>query len=240
MGKDDLYSVIMPTYNERQNLPLIVYHLVKNFEANKIEFEVVVVDDNSPDGTGDVCVELQRVFGENRIRLLRRPGKMGLGSAYVAGMKVASGNFVFLMDADMSHNPRAIPEFVKRQKEGNFDIVTGTRYRHGGAVYGWNLNRKLTSRVANYLASVMLAPRASDLTGSYRLYKRAVLEDLIARTDAGGYVFQMAMMTTASSLGLSIAEVPITFCDRVYGESKLGPQEIVLYLQGLWKLFLKI
>ena len=126
------------------------------------------------------------------------------------------------------------------QAKGDYDIVTGTRYVTGGGVHGWDLRRKLTSRVANYLATVLLNPRVSDLTGSFRLYKKHVLAELIKNTKSKGYVFQMEMMIRARQLDYSIAEVPITFVDRVYGESKLGASEIVGYLKGLWSLFLDV
>ena len=103
--------------------------------------EVVIVDDNSPDGTQDVVKELQRIY-PGKIKLHARPGKMGLGSAYIDGLGQCTGEFVFLMDADLSHHPKFIPEFIRKQKETNADIVTGTRYAQGGGIHGWDLNRK--------------------------------------------------------------------------------------------------
>lgn len=233
----DKYSVLLPTYNERQNLPIIVWLLVQAFNKEKIDYEIIIIDDASPDGTLDIAKELQAVYGEDKIVLRPRAGKLGLGSAYVHGIKNATGNFVLIMDADMSHHPKFIPEFIRVQKIRNSDIVTGTRYIEDGGVYGWDLRRKLTSRVANYIASVLLRPGVSDLTGSFRLYKKEVLSKLIKVTVSKGYVFQMEMMIRARQLDFSIAEVPITFVDRVYGESKLGADEIVGYLKGLWTLF---
>ena len=118
--------------------------------------------------------------------------------------------------------------------------MTGTRYSPGGGVHGWDLRRKLFSRVANYLADILLNPNVSDLTGSFRLYRKDVLDRLIQMTKSKGYVFQMEMMVRARQLGFKIQEVPITFVDRVYGESKLGANEIVGYLKGLWTLFIDI
>eukprot|EP00128_Syssomonas_multiformis_P015722 Colp12_sorted_trinity150504_noHs@12905 len=141
------------------------------------------------------------------------------------------------MDADLSHHPKFIPEFIKVQTKTGCDIVTGTRYQGSGGVFGWDLRRKLISRGANYLAQVLLRPGASDLTGSFRLYKKPVLETLISTCVSKGYVFQMEMLVRARHYGFSVEEVPITFVDRVYGESKLGGTEIVSYLQGLWTLF---
>ncbi|KAI8921735.1 nucleotide-diphospho-sugar transferase [Entophlyctis helioformis] len=233
------YSVLLPTYNERQNLPIIVWMLSRPLPKRaNLDYEIIIIDDNSPDGTLEVAKQLQRVYGKDRIVLRPRPGKLGLGTAYVYGIESSTGDFVIIMDADMSHHPRFIPEFVEKQQQGNLDIVTGTRYISGGGVHGWDLRRKLTSRVANYLASVLLNPGVSDLTGSFRLYKKHVLAQLIKRTKSKGYVFQMEMMVRARELGYSIGEVPITFVDRVFGESKLGASEIVGYLGGMWNLFI--
>jgi dolichol-phosphate mannosyltransferase len=135
------------------------------------------------------------------------------------------------------YQPKFIPEFIAAQAQSNCDIVTGTRYVSGGGVFGWDLRRKLTSRVANYLATVLLNPHCSDLTGSFRLYKRAVIEDIMASIQGLGYVFQMEILVRARMKQYSIAEVPITFVDRIYGESKLGAGEIVAYLKGLLNLF---
>lgn len=231
------YSVILPTYNERQNLPILVWMLAKMFEENKLEWEVIIVDDASPDGTLDVAKKLVRVYGKEHIILRPRTGKLGLGTAYVHGLESVTSDFVIIMDADFSHHPEAIPEFIAKQKTESFDIVTGTRYKGNGGVYGWDLKRKLVSRGANFLASTLLRPHVSDLTGSFRLYKKEVLQKIISVTQSKGYVFQMEMMVRARSLGFTIGEVPISFVDRVYGESKLGGDEIVQYLRGVWMLF---
>ncbi|CAO3615543.1 unnamed protein product [Cunninghamella echinulata] len=231
------YSVLLPTYNERENLPIITWLLAKTFTEQKIDWEIVIVDDGSPDGTQDVAKELQKVYGEERIQLRPRAGKLGLGTAYVHGLQFATGNFIIIMDADFSHHPKFIPQMIKLQADNNYDIVSGTRYLPGGGVYGWDLKRKLVSRGANYLATLLLRPKASDLTGSFRLYKKDVLYQLINATLAKGYVFQMEMIVRARQFNYTVGEVPITFVDRVYGESKMGVSEITQYAQGVWRLF---
>jgi dolichol-phosphate mannosyltransferase len=202
------------------------------------------VDDGSPDGTLEVAKQLQRLWGPTRIVLKPRAGKLGLGTAYVHGLQYSSGNFVVIMDADLSHHPKFIPEMIRIQKETNADIVTGTRYAKSGnmrgGVYGWNLFRKFTSRTANLIADVMLMPGVSDLTGSFRLYKKSVLEKVITSTQSKGYTFQMEMMVRAKAMGYKVEECPITFVDRLYGESKLGGDEIVEYLKGVFLLWLKV
>ncbi|EEC49061.1 dolichyl-phosphate mannosyltransferase [Phaeodactylum tricornutum CCAP 1055/1] len=232
-----LYSVILPTYNERENLPIIFYLLHKTFEACKLRFEVVVVDDNSPDGTKSVAEAIQKSYGNELVTIVSRAGKLGLGSAYVAGLKSARGDRIVLMDADLSHHPSAIPDMIRVMDEKKCEIVTGTRYRKGGGVAGWDTKRKLTSKGANVLADFLLNPGVSDLTGSFRLYRRDILEQILPKVKSTGYSFQMEIVVLAKKMGCVIEEIPITFVDRLYGESKLGPREIVLYLKGLVHLF---
>uniref|UniRef100_A0A7N5KH84 Dolichol-phosphate mannosyltransferase subunit 1 n=1 Tax=Ailuropoda melanoleuca TaxID=9646 RepID=A0A7N5KH84_AILME len=212
--RQDKYSVLLPTYNERENLPLIVWLLVKSFSESGINYEIIIIDDGSPDGTRDVAEQLEKIYGSDKILLRPREKKLGLGTAYIHGMKHATGNYIIIMDADLSHHPKFIPEFIRKQKEGNFDIVSGTRYKGNGGVYGWDLKRKII-----------------------RLYRKEVLQKLIEKCVSKGYVFQMEMIVRARQLNYTIGEVPISFVDRVYGESKLGGNEIVSFLKGLLTLF---
>jgi dolichol-phosphate mannosyltransferase len=217
--------------------------IVKN-QISNLDWEVIIVDDGSPDGTQDIAKQLQKVWGTDRILLKPRAGKLGLGTAYVHGLQFVTGNYVIIMDADFSHHPKYIPKMIEIQKESNADIVTGTRYaKRGdlkGGVYGWDLIRKFTSRGANLIADTMLMPGVSDLTGSFRLYKKSVLEKVITSTESKGYSFQMEMIVRAKALGYKVEECPITFVDRLYGDSKLGGDEIVGYLKGVFMLWLKV
>ncbi|KAK0370363.1 dolichol-phosphate mannosyltransferase [Colletotrichum limetticola] len=257
------YSVILPTYNERRNLPIVAWLLNRTFTQHpdsyrlyrkpcleislltnmphnsKLEWELIIVDDGSPDGTQEVANQLVKAYAPHVI-LKTRTGKLGLGTAYVHGLQFVTGNFVIIMDADFSHHPKFIPQMVARQKEGNYDIVTGTRYAGNGGVYGWDLKRKFVSRGANLFADTVLRPGVSDLTGSFRLYKKSVLDKVISSTESKGYTFQMEMMVRAKAMGCSVAEVPITFVDRVYGDSKLGGDEIVEYAKGVLSLWAKV
>ena len=194
-----------------------------------LDWEVIVVDDGSPDGTLAVAEQLQKLYTSKRIVLKPRAGKLGLGTAYVHGLKYATGNFVVIMDADFSHHPKFLPSMIEIQRRGNHDIVTGTRYAGNGGVFGWDLKRKMVSKGANLFADTVLSPGVSDLTGSFRLYKREVLEAVIGSTESKGYTFQMELMVRAKASGYTVAECPISFVDRVYGESKLGGDEIVEY-----------
>lgn len=133
--------------------------------------------------------------------------------------------------------PKFIAEFIKKQESQDFDVVSGTRYVGSGGVFGWDFKRKLVSRGANFVTQLLLRPGASDLTGSFRLYKKDVLQTLINSCVSKGYVFQMEMIIRARQLNFTVGEVPITFVDRVYGESKLGGSEIVQFVKGLLYLF---
>uniref|UniRef100_M4EAL9 Dolichol-phosphate mannosyltransferase subunit 1 n=1 Tax=Brassica campestris TaxID=3711 RepID=M4EAL9_BRACM len=197
-----------------------------------VDFEIIVVDDGSHDGTQEIVKQLQDLYGEGRIVSTiteARAKKLGLGTAYIHGLKHATGDFVVIMDADLSHHKRL---------ETNASIVTGTGYVKGGGVHGWNLMRKLTSRGANVLAQTLLWPGVSDLTGSFKLYKKLVFEDVISSCVSKGCVFQIEMIVRATRKGYYIEEVPITFVDRVFGTSKLEGSEIVEYLKGLVYLLL--
>ncbi|CAM9570104.1 unnamed protein product, partial [Ectocarpus fasciculatus] len=228
----DLYSVILPTYNERENLPLIVCMLDRAFYSINKKYEIIIVEDNSPDGTIEAAKQLQKIYGAEKINIHSRPGKMGLGSAYIDGLTKCKGDFVFLMDADMSHHPKFIPEFIRCvQQATDCDVVTATRYANGGGVAGWDIKRVLMSRGANLLANLLLNTGVSDLTGSFRLYKRDVFDDLIRSVKGKTYVFQMEIILRAISKGHTLEEVPIMFVDRIYGSSKLGAMEIVSYLK---------
>mmetsp|Transcript_23096 Transcript_23096/g.54590 ORF Transcript_23096/g.54590 Transcript_23096/m.54590 type:complete len:237 (-) Transcript_23096:203-913(-) len=232
-----LYSVILPTYNERDNLPIIYYLLDKIFEEEKLSYEVVIVDDSSPDNTLEVAQAIRDSYGENHVRIVSRKGKLGLGTAYIAGLKAAKGDRIILMDADLSHHPKFIPQMIEKMDATKVEIVTGTRYAHGGGAYGWDFRRKLTSKGANFLADFLLNPGVSDLTGSFRLYEREVLEQILPQIQCKGYAFQMEIIVRSKKAGFQVEEVPITFVDRIYGESKLGTKEIVMYIQGLMQLF---
>lgn len=237
LSKGDKYSILLPTYNEVENLPIIIWLIVKYMDESELAYEIIVIDDGSPDGTLDMARQLQKLYGEEKIVLRPREKKLGLGTAYMHGIKHATGNFIVLMDADLSHHPKFIPKMIEQQRYLDLDIVTGTRYAQGGGVYGWDFKRKLISRGANFLTQILLRPGVSDLTGSFRLYKKDVLERLIQSCVSKGYVFQMEMIVRARQYKFTIGEVPISFVDRVYGESKLGGSEIFQFAKGLLYLF---
>eukprot|EP00835_Amoeboradix_gromovi_P000779 NODE_29_length_33183_cov_0.333666.p13 type:complete len:225 gc:universal NODE_29_length_33183_cov_0.333666:28470-27796(-) len=198
-------SVLLPTYNEKENLPIIILLLIRTFRKNNLDYEIIIIDDGSPDGTGEIAEKLANIY-ENII-VKHRKGKLGLGTAYVYGLQFSTGTHVVILDADFSHHPKFIPKMIKMAITFNYDIITGTRYHSDGGIHGWDWKRKLTSRGANFLATILLNPNVSDLTGSFRLYKRPVLEKLVTATKSKGYVFQMEMMVRARELGYTIGEV---------------------------------
>lgn len=217
-------TVVLPTYNEAENLERMVDALLA-LELPDIEPSVLVVDDNSPDGTGDIADRLAEAHA-GRVSVLHRAGKEGLGKAYVHGFSVAleqGAELVLQMDCDFSHQPHDIPRLVAALPHG--DMVLGSRFAPGGKVdENWAWYRKLLTWFANSLYVRMILGRvAADATGGFRLWKRATLlaMDLPERIKSNGYVFQVEMAYVASKLGFTIHEIPIEFPDRVAGESKM-------------------
>lgn len=223
-----LVSIVIPTYNERQNLPRLVAAIAENVPWN---YEIIVVDDSSPDGTSDLVRDLARTYP---VRLLSRPEKSGLGSAYRDGFALAKGDIVFEMDADLSHDPRFIPDLVQAIMDGA-DVAVGSRYIDRGHVVGWSTYRRLVSGVGNTLARVMLRVGVRDLTSGYRCYARNAV-DLVQDVRSDGYAFQVESLYVARKRGMRITEVPIVFENRTVGKSKLGPSEFARFLQTLLRL----
>jgi len=220
-------------------LPVIVSLINKTLTQNNIDYEIIIVDDGSPDGTAKVARQLEKAY-PHRVILKERTGKLGLGTAYIHALNFVSGNFVIIMDADFSHHPKFIPEMIRKQATKDYDIVTGTRYAGDGGVFGWDLKRKMISKGANIFADTLLQPGVSDLTGSFRLYKKDVLQNAITKVQSKGYVFQMELIVLAKSMGYTVGEVPISFVDRVYGDSKMSGDEIIQYVTGVLSLWRRV
>ncbi|ORM41609.1 putative dolichol-phosphate mannosyltransferase [Babesia sp. Xinjiang] len=231
-------SVILATYNEKDNLPYIIYMLLDVLRTQDVDYEILLVDDNSPDGTADVYAHLQALYPSAPLKALLRRNKMGLGSAYMDGLRYTRYDFILILDADLSHHPKYIEQMIKLQRTGNYDIVSGTRYAPGGGASGWSLKRIIFSNTANILARLLLRPILSDLTGSFRLYRRTLFETVLRDIESKGYTFQMEIALRAEKqLNARIAEVPIIFLERIYGSSKLGLMEIFGFLKGLFRMF---
>jgi len=212
--------VIIPTFNELENLPLIIDRLLT---AEPQRVNVLVVDDSSPDGTGDKAEEL--AANDDRIHVMHREGKGGLAGAYVAGFKWGlERDYEILceMDADGSHAPEQLHLLLDRIDNGA-EMVLGSRYVRGGKTVNWPVSRQLLSRGGNIYSSLALGAGLSDITGGYRAYRRDVLEEIDLDTlGVAGYVFQVDLAFRAVELGFDVREVPITFTERELGESKMS------------------
>jgi dolichol-phosphate mannosyltransferase len=224
--------VVIPTYNESENILKIVPEVLNQSP----EIDVLVVDDNSPDGTARLVKgEMEK---NPRVHLIERTGKMGLGTAYLAGFKFAIARgyeFVFEMDADHSHDPREIPAFLKAAE--NADLVLGSRYTNGVRVLNWPIKRLLLSYFANVYTRFMTGLPLHDATGGFKCFRRRVLEAIaLDRVRSNGYAFQIEMSYKAWKKGFRIVETPIVFLDRRSGKSKMSKQIVHEAFFMLWKL----
>jgi len=226
-------TVIVPTYNEKENIEALVTQLL----ALPTGVRVIVVDDNSPDGTGEIADQLAKRSG-GRVGVVHRASKLGLGTAYIAGFKRAladGANLICTMDADFSHNPRYIPDVVDKIGQG-YDLVIGSRYVRGGGS-NHNLVRQLFSWGANTITRVMLGLHARDTTAGFRCYRRKVLESLdLDSIESSGYSFLFEMLFSVERRGWRVGEVPIFYEDRLLGASKISKSEIIESLRTVLRL----
>lgn len=227
--------VVVPTYNERVNLPLIVPQIL----AQDPRIEVLVVDDNSPDGTGALADQL--AAADPRVHVLHRPGKGGLGKAYLAGFRWALDqgyDLIFEMDADFSHDPKFLPAFLDAAREA--DLVIGSRYKTGVNVINWPISRLLLSLGANQYARWATGLPLTDSTGGFKCFRRPVLAALeFERVRSNGYSFQIEMSFRAWKKGFRLVEIPIVFTDRVEGQSKMNGRIVREAIWMVWWLRLK-
>ncbi|MBU2445558.1 MAG: polyprenol monophosphomannose synthase [Bacteroidetes bacterium] len=228
--------IIIPTYNESENIAKIIPAILK---YSKGEVDIAVVDDNSPDGTADVVRNFQKEH-ENII-LINRLKKEGLGKAYVAGFEYALKNgyeFIFEMDADYSHDPKEINNFLKKIKD--FDLVIGSRYVQGVRVLNWPLRRLFLSVFANLYTKIITGMPIYDATGGFKCFRRKVLESIdLRKIKSNGYAFQIEMNYKAFKKGFKITEMPIVFVDRIKGHSKMSRKIVWEAAWMVWKLRIK-
>ncbi|UCF19541.1 MAG: polyprenol monophosphomannose synthase [Gemmatimonadota bacterium] len=224
--------IVMPTYNERENLPVIVPRALGQDPG----IEILIVDDNSPDGTGELADQLARA--DQRVHVLHRAGKQGLGTAYLAGFKWALARgyeYVFEMDSDFSHNPDHIPEFLEAAKRN--DLVLGSRYLRGVTVVNWPMSRLLLSYFANKYSRIVTGLPFSDTTGGFKCYRRKVLEQInLDAIRSEGYSFQIETTFRAWRRGFRITEIKIIFTDRTEGTSKMSGKIIREAIWRVWAL----
>lgn len=225
--------IVIPTYNEKDNLGILIE---KIFSLKIPELSLLIVDDNSPDGTANLAAEFSKKYP---IQIMRRQEKTGLGKAYVAGFNEIlrqdqKPDFIIQMDADLSHNPEIIPKMIEKIKE--CDLVLGSRYIPGGKIENWDFFRKLVSRFGNIYARIILGLPYRDLTGGFKCFRRKVLEyrDL-GSLSSTGYNFQIETTYKAHKKGYKICEIPITFTERKSGVSKFN---LGIILESFWKVLL--
>ena len=225
--------LIVPTYNERDN----VERVADEFLAALPGSDLLFVDDNSPDGTGEVIDRI--ASGDPRVHVLHRSGKLGLGTAYLEGFRWALARdyqFIVEMDADFSHDPRYLPRMIELAGAGA-DVVVGSRYVTGGGTINWGLGRQLISRAGGRYARTVLGVDLRDLTSGYVLYRREALERIdLGVVQSNGYSFQIEMKYRAHRAGLRLAELPIVFEDRRVGQSKMSRAIVLEALLVVWKL----
>ncbi len=226
--------IILPTYNERENIADLLSMLLDLSH----DIGIIVVDDNSPDGTGNLADELAEAYPE-RIFVIHRRGKLGLGTAYLAGFELAlerGVSRIMTMDADFSHHPRYVPLIVEMCRS-TYDLAIGSRYVSGGGTPDFPLRRRFLSWGANALTRLLLGLKAHDTTAGFRCYRREVLEALpLASIFSSGYSFLIEMLFLVQQAGFSVGEVPIIFEDRKRGQSKISRQEIVRALYTVLRL----
>lgn len=234
--------VTVPTYNERENISRLVPTLLRVLQENKIDGWVLVVDDSSPDGTGDIVEELSKEH--QNLKVVHREGKLGLGSAYKDAFREAltddATSIVVEMDADLSHDPAYLPAILQAaQRSGGVGL--GSRYIKGGRIVGWPMRRKVVSWGANFLTRMILGLPVRDATSGYRAFTREALAK-IGYADAGtkAYAFQVEILYRCAQQNLSIEEVPITFYERTLGKSKLSSGDIFDFLKTILRLRFKL
>lgn len=223
--------VVLPTYNEYDNLKPMVEQVLSCNNGHDFSVSMVVVDDNSPDGTGRLADELKSA-NEN-LFVIHREGKLGLGTAYIAGYKFGINNgydYVMTMDADFSHDPKYIPDLVALME--NKDLVIGSRYVPGGGIVNWDLKRRIISKGANTYAKLFLGIEANDCTAGFRCYRRELLSKIdLDKVYSSGYSFLIEMLYRCKRAGARVGESPIIFKDRVHGETKISRAEMK---KALW------
>lgn len=211
--------IIIPTYNEKENIEEIINAI---FDHKISDLSILIVDDNSPDGTAKIVESLQTKF--NNLHIIKRAGKLGLGSAYIEGFKFGlSHGFetIIQMDADFSHPISKLPEMINFSKE--YDLVIGSRYVKGGGVKDWPFRRRMLSKFGSLYAQIILSQKINDFTGGFNLWNKKVLRTInLDKIKSNGYVFQIEMKYKAKRLGFSHIETPITFTDRTTGKSKMS------------------
>lgn len=231
--------ICLPTYNELENLERMIRALGEQRAEHDLPMTVLIIDDGSPDGTGDVADRL--VAELDWVQVLHRTSKEGLGRAYLAGFQVAldaGADLIMEMDCDFSHDPKDVARMYAARDEA--DLILGSRGVAGGGVRGWPLTRRIISRGGSFYARTILGLKVRDLTGGFKLFHRRVLERLdFDGVEAAGYTFQIELTYRALQAGFTVREIPIIFIDREFGESKMTGSIVREAMVNVWKLRLR-
>ena len=224
--------VILPTYNEKENIEKLIWEIL----AQNLSLDILVVDDNSPDGTGQLVEDLRKIIPQ--LFILHREKKEGLGRAYISGFKWALANnydYIFEMDADFSHQPKYLKDFLVVIKDN--DLVIGSRYIKGGGTQGWGKVRECISRFGCFYAKIILGLKVKDLTGGFKCYRRKVLENIdLDKVESNGYMFQIEMTYKARKNKFKVKEIPIVFLERQQGKTKFNKKIIWEAIINCWKI----
>ncbi len=235
INENNQVSIIIPTYNESKNIIKILHHIGEILPKN-ISTQTIVVDDNSPDGTGKIVEDyLKNVkkIADNTIEIIHRKAKDGLGSAILKGIQQAKGDTIVVMDCDFSHPPQIIPKLIESIKKYQYDIVVASRYIKGGKIQGWSVKRKIMSKFATLIAKKGLGIDTKDPMSGFFAFKRSIIKGL--NIDAIG--FKILLEILVKTKGVNIKEIPYTFQNRELGSSKLNVKTILDYYKSVWKLY---
>ena len=235
MSTQSSVLIIIPTYNEAENIT----EVIETAWHHSPGAHILVVDDNSRDGTRDIVLKIKQGRDDN-LHLMGRAGKLGLGTAYIAGFKWAlerDYEFIIEMDADLSHDPSIVPKMMQRFSTGQCDVVIGSRYVAGGGTVNWGLGRKIISRCGSFYARTILQMTIRDLTGGFNAWSRKVLSTIdLDQIKSEGYSFQIELKYRAARAGFRLEELPIIFADRRAGQSKMSGRIVVEAMLRVWFL----
>jgi dolichol-phosphate mannosyltransferase len=233
-------TVVIPTYNEKENLPILLEELVDELKKTSEKFSIIIVDDSSPDGTGQIAEELNMKYGN--ISVMHRKGKLGLGSAYKEGFRYAlekdDPDFIVQMDADHSHDPKEIPLMLKNIQ--GYDFAVASRKVLGSSIVGWGTSRKMINSIAGKLAGICGGLKISDPTSGFRIFKKNVLGSIdFSKIKSDGFAFQIEMLCLLKKMGFRGFEFPTIFVNRKEGKSKMKFKEMTQFIKICFILLTK-
>lgn len=229
-------SIVIPTYNEKENISVLLAEIFSTLKKNKMKGKVIIVDDNSPDGTGEIANKLAKKYN---VYVIHRKDKKGYGNSIIAGMKSAlrtGSDIIITMDSDFSHNPKVIPSMIRKIVNGA-DVVIGSRRIPGGKIVGWSLWRYFCSSGATRFSKLVLGLKTRDITSGFRAYRKEVLNKIeFESIRSNGYSFLEEILSRMESYNFNIVEIPIVFVDRKHGKSKLSKKEIIKFFITILRL----